>query len=179
LQIGEWTSTAPASIEKEAQPVGGADAVLVRNYRSQTCGCSMSLQITYYRTQAEMHQQYDFGEYLPEEGWSRISSKLIRLLPAGGQSAAIRYDVVARGSERRALLRWFETRRGAMVNSERLHLYRIWDAMFHRPSDLARVQIVAAGEKKRAELVSPNAIAFAQRVMEEITSLLFRPRRVT
>jgi EpsI family protein len=174
-QVGEWTFTGSAPTENEMPPITGADAVLSRNYGSGVCGCVVSLQIAYYRTQAEVHQQYDFGEYLPEEGWSRLSSRVIRL-PLGESGAVpIRYDLVARGNERRAILRWFETKERIVSDGGRLHLYRIVDTIWRRRTDLARVQIVAPQGKKGAEQASPNAIAFARRVVEETTALLFRP----
>jgi EpsI family protein len=138
------------------------------------CGCVVSLQIAYYRTQADVHQQYDFGEYLPEEGWSRISSSVIRLPLREGGTVPIRYDLVARGPERRAILRWFETKERIVSDSGRLHVYRIVDTIWRRRTDLARVQIVAPQNEKEAEQASPTAIGFARRVVEEATALLFR-----
>ncbi|HXE12873.1 MAG TPA: EpsI family protein [Bryobacteraceae bacterium] len=174
-RMGQWTYTGSAPTEKEMPPIRGADAVLNRNYSSAECGCKVSLQIAYYRTQMELHQQYDFGEYLPEEGWSRISSRVIRLALAERGAVPVRYDLVARGSERRAILRWFETRQRIVADGGRLHLYRILDTMRRRRTDIARVQIVAPEEKKGAEQASQNAIAFARPVVEETTALLFRP----
>jgi EpsI family protein len=174
-QIGEWKFTGSIPGDKEMPRVTGADALLSRNYRSEACECVMSLQVAYYRTQTEVHQQYDFGEYLPEEGWSRISSSIVRLPEEQNGSFAIRYDVVARSNERRAILRWFETKDRIVANGGRLHFYRILDTIRRRRTDLARVQIVAPQEKNGAEPVSQNAIAFARRVAEETTALLFRP----
>ena len=173
--VGEWTFTGSAPTEKEVPAITGADALLSRNYGSTVCNCVVSLQIAYYRTQMDVHQQYDFGEYLPEDGWSRISSRVIRLPLGKGGAAPIRYDVVARGNERRALIRWFETKERIVADSGRLHFYRILDAMFRRRTDVARVQIVAREEKNGAEPIDGNAIAFARKVVEEATLLLFRP----
>jgi EpsI family protein len=173
-QMGQWTFTGSAPTEKEIPPITGADAVLSRNYISEACECMVSLQIAYYRTQLEVHQQYDFGEYLPEEGWSRISSSVIRV-PLEGGAIPIRYDLVARGNERRAILRWFETKERIVADSGRLHLYRILDTIRRRRTDIARVQIVASDEKKGAEQASQNAIAFARPVVEETTALMFHP----
>lgn len=174
-RMGQWTFTGSAPTEKEIPPITGADAVLSRNYAGGPCECVVSLQIVYYRTQTELHQQYDFGEYLPEEGWSRISSRVIRLALAERGAVPMRYDLVARGRERRAILRWFETKERIVADGGRLHLYRILDTVRRRRTDIARVQIVAPEEKKGAEQASQNAMAFARPVVEETTALLFRP----
>lgn len=174
-RMGEWTFTGSAPTENEMPPIAVADAALSRNYRNAADGGEVSLQISYYRTQMEVHQQYDFGEYLPEEGWSRISSRVIRLPLEEGRAVPIRYDLVGRGNEGRVILGWFEMKERIVADGESLHFYRIADALRHRRTDLARVQVVAPQEKKGAEQASDNAIAFARRVVEETTSLLFRP----
>jgi EpsI family protein len=97
------------------------------------------------------------------------------VLALEGGTVPVRYDLVARGSERRVILRWFQTNERIVADGGRLHFYRILDTMRRRRTDIARVQIVAPEEKKGAEQIGGNAIAFARRVVEETTSLLFRP----
>jgi EpsI family protein len=174
LAAGQFRSTGSITAQPELIPPLKADEFISRSYKDEKTGLMLTLLVSYYRTQSYLNQQYDLDEYLIDEGWSPLESKIIQLPQGSGKAVPIRYDLVFRGRERRLNLRWFETQERVLADGPKLHFYRVLDTVTHHRTDLAVVQIGTPVLENRHEQACQSALELAQQVVNLIRSALFR-----
>jgi EpsI family protein len=175
LAINGWRSIGFLSSDSQPLRTRSADEILTRNYNDQKSGRTVTLLISYYRTQLRAHPAYNSPENPPNTGWSYLFSGVIELPADSNQAVPVRCDLVVRGQDHRLVLNWLQTKTRVLTDAQKLHLYRTIDAIFHRRTDLAFVQIatpVVGGESDQAK---QTVVEFAEGVRRGVQALLFAP----
>ncbi len=163
LTLNGWRSA------DSVTPAPKADQVLSRTYKYEQNGRTVTLLVAYYRTQLGSHPIYASLD----TGWPALSSTIVALPP---DFTRVHYDLLVRDHDRRLILSWFQTKTRILSDEQKLHFYRTIDAIFHRRTDLAFVEIampVVGGESDHG---SQALVDFACAVRQQIQALLFTSR---
>jgi EpsI family protein len=173
--INGWKSIGFLSSDSQPLRTLSADEILTRNYKDQKSGRTVTLLISYYRTQLRTHPAYHSPENAPNTGWSYLFSTIIELPADSNQAVPVRCDLVVRGQDHRLVLNWLQTKTRVLTDAQKLHLYRTIDAIFHRRTDLAFVQIVTPVVDGESDQANQTVVEFAEGVRRRVQALLFAP----
>lgn len=172
--IGPWRYQQDVPGEPLPSGMRDADESVARTYKKEGSGITVRFVVAYYRSQVHVHQQYDFEEYLPAEGWSRSSLKVACLPQQMNLIPRVRCEWFLRGAERRLVIRWFETKDSVVAGGNPLRSQRVLDLIAHRRTDFARVQMVAPVPSDNPEQAQQDVLLFAQKLIELTRRILFR-----
>lgn len=112
------------------RPVGGAaDAPPVWLY------------VGFYRSQRTGATYHSPRNCLPGSGWQFVEAEPITVSPVAGEAITVNRVLVERGTERQAILYWYQDRGRVIASEYRAKAYLMWDALTRHRTDGALVRI--------------------------------------
>lgn len=146
--IGAWAHSQDGVIEPEVYEMLGPDDILNRTYGDGKK--DINLFIVYYRTQHRSHNAHDPKVCLPGAGWNPRISEVV---PIDGPSGVFpaNYYVVAKGEAEAVVVYWYQTHRRAVAQEQLLRLYRVFDTIQEKRTDMALIRIIVPVSRDRLE----------------------------
>lgn len=154
----KWLAEDPAS---QVAPGLVADRLLSWSYVHQPTGSAANLFVAWYRSQlAGNSQPHSPRVCLPGSGWIPETRDEVTLDTAAGAITVNRW-VIAKGSQRAALLYWYQRPRRAVAGEWAAKFWLVADAIRDRRSDTALVRVaVWTADRSDAEAMA-DAYEFA------------------
>jgi EpsI family protein len=147
--------------ELRDEPVDGATAEILhpddsvfRLLGQRETGLTASVFVAYFASQRTGHAPHTPRNCLPGHGW--VIEKMGKYegeVKGAGRLEANRY-VIQKGSERAAVVYWYQTGEATVANEYEAKLKLIWTAARHGRSDTALVRVIVpagAGGTEQAE----------------------------
>jgi EpsI family protein len=166
MTLDGWSGQNVALPERVVDAVGLDDYVnrVYRDARTE----SVTLFISYYRTQRTGQTIHSPKNCLPGAGWQPLDSRRLRIPIPGRDPLSVNEYLVARDTDRVLVLYWYQER-GRVIASE--YAAKFWltaDAMTRDRSDgaLVRVTTTVHGERRKAER---RAVAFVQLIFPRLS----------
>lgn len=129
------------------------DDFLYRVLTNEKNNLMASVFVAYFKTQRAGHAPHTPRNCLPGHGWVFTRTGTFeKRVQGAGRLEANRY-VIQRGTEKAAVIYWYQTGERTVANEYRAKLFLVWDAMRHRRSDTALVRVIVpvAGSVEEAE----------------------------
>ena len=131
---------------------------LLRNYPDSMGAQDVDLFVAYFASQRAGDTLHSPKNCLPGAGWSPVASRQTEIRVAGTAPFLANEYLIAKGSERRLVLYWYQAHGRAVASEYWAKFYLVADAMRYNRSDGSLIRMttpLAAGErtdKARARL---------------------------
>jgi EpsI family protein len=161
--IGQWTGS-DFPIEPEVLQVLGDGDFLLRVYRSTPGTPYVDLFIAYFPTQRTGEAIHSPRNCLPGAGWSPIQAKRIQVSVPGREPFLANRYLIAKGTERRLVLYWYQSRNRSIASEYWAKFYLVADSVRLHRSDGALIRITTPlPEGEKVEDAQSRLLDFAAR----------------
>src|SRR5262245_28448873 len=170
-QLGSWSQQgSDATLDEPTLKVLRASDYLLRDYRRND-GLMANLYVGYYASQRDGATYHSPLNCLPGSGWSLTEPAKRTITTPSGQTFQANQYVIQNGSQRSAMIYWYQGR-GRMVASEYWgKIYTVIDSVRLRRSDGAMIRVTVPISGQNA--VSLDAAAeLAGRTAEQVAEFV-------
>lgn len=168
-QIDKWQQVgSDTRFDEATMQVLRATDYLLRDYR-RSDGQAASLYIGYYATQKDGATFHSPLNCLPGSGWTLNEPGKITITTAAGPSFIANRYIIQNGSNRTAMIYWYQGR-GRTISSEYWgKVYTVIDSVRLRRSDAAMVRVTApvTGSETKAMEAAAQLAAIASPALSE------------
>lgn len=139
--LGQWNQRGvDTQLDEETMKVLRATDYLMREYRRGD-GLVANLYVGYYATQRDGATYHSPLNCLPGSGWNMIEPGRITITRPDGSSFEANRYVIQNGSQRLAMVYWYQGRGRAVASEYWGKVYTVIDSVRLRRSDAALVRI--------------------------------------
>lgn len=140
--LGEWKMAGAHAMDDRTMGILKVDDYIMRDY-TDGAGHRLSLYIGYFQSQRQGKAIHSPRQCLPGAGWSALSSGVFDIeLPAESVSPIrVRKMLMAKGSERRCYLYWYQGRGRVHADEFMNKIYLIWDGLSRKRTDGALIRL--------------------------------------
>jgi EpsI family protein len=163
IAFGDWVGRDAPPLDPDVARVLAADEYVHRYYgpRIPDPGSRIEMDVAYYaqpQAGAAMHSPLSC---LPGNGWQVVDSRVATLTIESG-TINVRRLVVGRGTDRVAMMYWFQNRGAIVGNEYRQRLQLLTNGLQGRPTDAALVRVMSldtqAGHRSLAAFARALAV---------------------
>lgn len=164
LGRGGWEELQDEPVDEATAEILHPDDSLFRLVGQRETGLTGSVFVAYFATQRTGHAPHTPRNCLPGHGWvfERVG-KYEGEVKGAGRLEANRY-VIQKGSERAAVVYWYQTGEETVANEYKAKLKLIWTAARHGRSDTALVRVIVPAGEGRVEEAERAAEGLARAV---------------
>lgn len=141
LTLGDWSGT-DVPITDDVREILGPGDFVQRVYRHAPEEPSVDLFLAYFPTQRTGATVHSPQNCLPGAGWVPVESGQIHLPQADGKIATVNRYVIAKGSERRLVMYWYQAHGRITANEYWAKFYLVADSIRLNRSDGALVRVI-------------------------------------
>ena len=171
--IGGWVTVRDTLLEPEVQEVLKADDTLNRSYQDQATGAIAYLFVAYFKSQRTGQAPHSPKNCLPGSGWQPVSTGYATVNVAGlPQPITINRYVVEHGSDKSAVLYWYQSPRRVIANEFAAKFWLVADSIRYHRSDTSLVRIVVPVRENQLAEATQTGIAFAQNIFPVLRGYL-------
>lgn len=140
-QIGDWKQTGVDSqLDEPTLKVLRATDYLLRDYR-RADGLSANFYVGYYASQRDGATFHSPLNCLPGSGWTLNEPGRITITSPGGSSFVANRYVIQNGSQRLAMIYWYQGRGRTVASEYWGKVYTVIDSVRLRRSDAAMIRV--------------------------------------
>lgn len=140
-QLGNWTQKgSDTQLDAATLEVLRASDYLLRDYR-RTDGLVGNFYVGYYATQRDGATYHSPLNCLPGSGWNLTEPGKITITRPDGSSFNANKYVIQNGSQRQAMIYWYQGRGRAVASEYWGKVYTVIDSVRLRRSDAAMVRV--------------------------------------
>lgn len=140
-QLGNWTQTgSDTQLDAATLEVLRASDYLLRDYR-RTDGLAGNFYIGYYASQRDGATYHSPLNCLPGSGWNLTEPGKITITRPDGSSFDANKYVIQNGSQRLAMIYWYQGRGRSVASEYWGKVYTVIDSVRLRRSDAAMVRV--------------------------------------
>lgn len=140
--LGDWRTMSQEELETATAEILQPDDYLFRFETNDKLHTEASLFIAYFKSQRTGHAPHTPKNCLPGHGWTPSDMGTIQLPVSPGRTLQANYYTIAKGSEKSAVIYWYQTASRSVANEYIAKLFLIHDAIRHHRSDTALVRII-------------------------------------
>ena len=171
--IGPYRLASENVVEQEIREVLKADDLLTRNYVGPDI-VPVNLFIAAFRTQRTGKGPHSPKNCLPGDGWSQLVNEQMMIDLPGLGPEKVNHYVVAKGSERSAVIYWYQSRDRIVGTEYAAKFYSLADSIRYNRSDTAIVRVVVPVLNGDQETADRRAIDFIHAAFPAIREALPR-----
>ncbi len=168
--IGAWRG-ADVQLDSSVIETLRADEFLDREYARGASSDSVELFIAYYGAQGWGNTIHSPKNCIPETGWEPLQARRILLSLPARQSVAVSEYIVARDSDRRLILYWYQGRGRVVAGEFEARFRLVEDALIRRRTDGALVRITTSAWDGE-DSAKARAVSLAQAIYPLLSSYL-------
>ena len=172
--IGGWVKTKEFPLDQETLDVLKADDTLQRFYVNPQTRQAVWLFIAFFKTQRTGQSPHSPKNCLPGSGWEPlINDRPTVEVPGEPLPITINRYVVQRGTDKSAVLYWYQSHGRVVANEFAAKFWSVADAMRYNRSDTALVRIVTGiGDNGDAQAASQTGYDFARAIFPALLKQL-------
>lgn len=164
LKRGGWEEIGEAPVDEATAEILKPDDFLFRMLGQRETGLAASVFVAYFASQRTGHAPHTPRNCLPGHGWVFERMGTYEGDVAGaGRLEANRY-VIQKGSERAAVVYWYQTGEQTVANEYKAKLKLMWTAARFGRSDTALVRVIVPAGEGRVEEAERAAAGLAREV---------------
>ena len=141
-QLGSWSMTGEAFVDKETQEVLKADDLLSRTYRNASTGAVASLFVAAFRTQRNGKAPHSPKNCMPGAGYTQLSSENYPLDVGLAAPIIVNRYVIVHAEARELVFYWYQSRDRVVADEFKAKFWVVADAMRLNRTDTALVRVI-------------------------------------
>ncbi len=144
--LDDWRLSGTHRMDDQTMDILKVDDYIMRDYMDGAAH-AINLYVGYFQSQRQGKAIHSPRQCLPGSGWSPLRSEPVEIqLPGGHDRATVQAMLMAKGSDRRWYLFWYQGR--GLIHKDELvnKVYLIRDALIRKRTDGALVRISCSAD---------------------------------